>query len=172
LSNLITGNTTSVQFIDPLNAANTYTAPTFSITVNSTGTQLTATTPAISSTDLTYNVVVVTSPGGTSLAGASGTTFAYQPLLPLVASVFATSGAGGASVTVTGVGFISGNTTVQLVSTGNSPTLTLTAVTLTGSTSLTATVPSGGKVNGTYDVVVTTPSGSSGTNSAPVFTYT
>jgi IPT/TIG domain len=178
------GDLTTVQFIDTQNANNVYTAPSSTVSlVTGTGitpgTQLTAATPAISSTDMTYYVVVVTAPGGSSGTG-SAPVFTYQPLLPLVASAVTTSGAAtqggpGAQLTLTGVGFISGNTTVTMVPTsGTSGTLTLTNVSVTGSTTLTATLPSGGKVNQTYYVAATTPSGTSGTSSttAPVFTYT
>jgi len=170
LTNNLFGDTTTVEFVDTQNAANVYTAPTNAVTVNSTGTQVTAVTPAISSTDLTYYVVVVTAPVGDP--SAYGPTFTYQPLLPLVASVFMTQGGPNTQVTVTGVGFVTGATTVQLVPTSGSGTLTLTGVTVTGSTTLTGTVPSGGTVNRAYYVEATTPSGSSGSSGAPQFTYT
>jgi hypothetical protein len=175
------GGSTTVEFVDQGPGGVNPTAPSGSVNVNATGTQLTATTPAISSTDLSYSVVVVTAPGGQSNL-ASAPTFTYSPLLPLVASASGpngTSGAPGTQVTVTGVGFISNansnNTSVQLVPTsGNSPTLNVaaTAVTVTGSTSLTFAVPTGGTLNRAYYVEVTTPSGSSGSSGAPQFTWT
>ena len=174
------GDSTTVQFIDQGPGSNVYTAPSSSVVVNSTGTQLTATTPAISTTDLAYSVVVTTAPGGQS-SQASAPTFNYSLLLPLVASIYAphgvtgTSGPPGTSVTVTGVGFITttGSTTVQLVPTsGNGSTLTLTSTNVSSSTTLTATVPNGGSLNKSYYVVVTTPSGTSGTSGAPQFTWT
>jgi hypothetical protein len=141
------------------------------------GTQLTASTPAIPTTDMTYYVVVVTLPGGNS--GTSGAPiFTYSPLLPLLASAVtsggATQGPAGTTITITGVGFVSGSTTVQMVPVSGFgvSTLTLTGVTVTGSTTMTATIPSGGKANTAYYVVATTPSGTSGTNSAPQFTFT
>ncbi len=165
-----TGGSTTVEFVDTQNAGNVYTSPSNSISVNSSGTQVTAVTPAISSTDLTYYVQVLTAPGGLSLPGL---TFVYVPLLPLAASVYATQGAGGTQVTITGVGFVTSSTTVQLVPSSGSGTLTLTGVAVTGSTSLVGTVPNGGTVNRVYYVQVTTPSGSSSAgNGAPQFTYT
>ncbi len=170
------GDSTTVQFIDQGPGTNVYTAPSSSVVVNSTGTQLTATTPAISSTDLNYSVQVVTAPGGSSGTAFS---FTYSPLLPLAASVFATQGPAGTQVTVTGVGFITNtvsapnNTVVQLVpTTGNGATLTLTGVSVSGSTTLTGTVPTGGTNNRAYYVEVTTPSGSSGSSGAPQYTWT
>jgi hypothetical protein len=123
-------------------------------------------------------VVVVTAPGGAS--GTTGPQFQYQPLLPLVASAVTTSGGStqggsGTSLTITGVGFVagSGNTTIQLVPTsGGGSTLSLTNISVSGSTSLTGNLPSGGTVNGTYYVEATTASGSSGSSGAPQFTYT
>ena len=175
------GDSTTVEFIDTANSNNVYTAPSSTIVLNTTGTpgtQLTVATPAISSTDLDYYVVVVTAPGGPS--GTTGPIFEYQPLLPLVASAVTTSGGStqggpGTSLTITGVGFVAGtgNTTIQLVPTsGSGTTLNLTNITVTGSTSLTGTLPSGGKANSTYYVEATTASGSSGSSGAPQFTYT
>ncbi len=177
------GDLTTVEFVDT--ATDTvYTAPTNTVSLVTgsgiaPGTELTVATPAVSTTDTTFWVVVVTAPGGSS-GTANAPVFTYQPLLPLVASAVTTSGGAtqggsGTQVTLTGVGFISGNTTVQLVPTSGgfrNQTLTLTSVSVSGSTSLTATLPSGGRANSTYYVVATTPSGTSGTNSAPVFTYT
>ena len=56
-------DTTTVEFIDQTNGT-IYTSPPTTVVVNSTGTQLTAATPAISSLDLNYDVVVLTAPGG------------------------------------------------------------------------------------------------------------
>ena len=177
--NNLAGDSTTVEFVDTTNANNVYTAPSSTVQVVTTGAntgiQLTAATPAISSLDYSYYVVIVTAPGGTS---ANGPVFTYQPLLPLVASVYAPasggpSGGPGTSVTLTGVGFITSNTTVQLVQTsGSGSTLSLTGVSVSGSTTLTGTVPSGGTVNRAYYVEVTTPSGTSGSSGAPQFSYT
>jgi hypothetical protein len=178
------GDLTTVEFVDTQNLNNVYTSPANSVALVppsatvTAGTELTASTPAIPSTDMTYYVEVVTLPGGSS--GTSGApVFTYQPLLPLLASAVtsggATQGPAGTTITITGVGFISGNTTVQMVPVSGGfgvSTLTLTGVTVTGSTTMTATIPSGGKSNTAYYVVATTPSGTSGTNSAPQFTFT
>ena len=60
---------------------------------------------------------------------------------------------------MTGIGFVSGGTTVQLVPTGNGSTLNATNVTVSASTTLTATVPSGGQNNGSDYVEITTTTG-------------
>ena len=163
------GDSTKVAFVDTQNFSNVYYANASSVSVNAAGNVVTAVTPAIPSTDLTYYVVVQTAPGGTS---ATGPTFTFQPFTPVVASVFQTSGAPGASVTLTGVGFVAGATTVQLVPTGSGSSLNMTSVSVSNSTTLTATVPTGGTANRTYYVeVTTTTGGSSGSNGAPVFTW-
>jgi len=134
------------------------------LTVNSS-TQITVTTPADPYTDLTFNVTVTTAPGGPSAAAPQQ--FTYIAFTPLIASVSPNSGAGPLSVTLTGIGFVTGATTVTLVpTTGNYATLTATNVSVTNSTALTATVPTGGHNNVVYDVEVTTPGGNSGTGGA------
>ncbi len=73
-------------------------------------------------------------------------------------------------LTVTGIGFATGQTTVQLVPTsGPGGNLNATNVTVQSSTQLTATVPSGGSGKTYYIQVTTTTGGSSGTNGAPTF---
>jgi hypothetical protein len=152
-------NATTVNFVDTANPT-VVLAATY-LTVNgyqSNGLQtITATTPGISQ-DSTYYVVVTTAPGGTS---AQGPVFTYQPLTPVVASVSPISG-GSAPVTITGIGFVSGSTSVQFVPTsGNSNTLSDTSaqVSVSSSTTLTAPVPSGGTNNLVYYVEVTTSTG-------------
>jgi len=98
-------------------------------------------------------------------------------------------------LTITGIGFVSGQTTVQLVPTsggggggggggcqpwqfpcgggggGGATTLNATNVNVQSSTQLTATVPSGGVSGSAYYVqVTTTAGGASGTSGAPTFT--
>lgn len=173
LSNL-SGDSTVVNFIDTANASNVLQAcaqPGSAGTPNctsyltvSSSTQIKVTTPADPYTDLTFYVTVTTAPGGTS--GSTGPVFTYQPFNPVVASVSPNSGAGPVSVTITGIGFVTGATTVTLVPTTGNGTLTATAVSVTNSTSLTATVPSGGQNNMVYNVEVTTPGGNSGTGGA------
>jgi hypothetical protein len=161
----LAGDNTTVNFVNTANSAIVLPAP--SQNVNSS-TSITATTPGIAS-GTTYYVVVTTAPGGTS---ANGPVFTFQPFTPLVASVFATSGTPGTVVTITGVGFVSGSTTVQLIPTSGSGTLTATAVSVSSSTTLTATIPTGGVVNKVYYVQVTTATGGpSGTGGAPQFTW-
>ena len=83
------------------------------LTVNSS-TSITATTPAITTgSPFTYYVTVTTAPGGNS--GSTGPVFNYSPLTPVVASVSPTSGGPGTVLTITGIGFVSGATTVSLV---------------------------------------------------------
>ena len=173
------GDSTIVNFTDAANSLNVLTAcanPTTTpgctsyLTVNSS-TQITATTPADPYTDLTFNVSVTTAPGGSS--GVASTQFTYVPFNPVVASVSPNAGVGPQTVTLTGIGFVTGASTVTLVPTsGNYSTLTATNVTVSSSTALTATVPSGGHVNTVYDVEVTTPGGNSGTGGvANQYTY-
>jgi hypothetical protein len=173
----VAGDNTKVSFVDTANSAVVLQAPYLSVNGYTNGVQtITATTPGIVQ-DSTYYVTVTTFPaGGTS---ATGPIFTYVPLTPVVASVNPTSGGSGTSITVTGIGFVSGGTTVQLVPTGNGSTLNATNVTVSASTTLTATVPSGGQNNATYYVEITTTTGgascpNSGCGSggaAPIYTY-
>ena len=167
-------NATSVDFVDQNGGAS---VPATYYTVNPyvNGVQsITVTTPGITQ-DSTYWVTVTTSPGGTS---TEGPVFTFQPLTPVVASVSPATGGSPTSVTITGIGFVSGATTVQLVPTsGNGNTLTATAVSVSASTTLTATIPTGGTNNQTYYVEVTTTTGgascpTTGCGSAvPQYTY-
>lgn len=153
LSNLA-GDSTTVTFVDTANAAVSVRA--LHLTVNSS-TSITATTPSISQ-DSTYYVVVTTAPGGSS-GTAAAPIFTFVPLTPVVGSVSPTSG-GSQQVTITGIGFVSGSTTVQLVPvSGFANTLNATNVSVTNSTTLTATVPTGGSNGTAYYVEVTTTSG-------------
>lgn len=160
-------NATTVNFIDTANAA--VVVPATYLTVNNyfNGVQtITVTTPSITQ-DSTYYVTVTTAPGGTS---TEGPIFTFEPLTPVVASISPTT-SGPRTVTITGIGFVSGATTVQLVPTTGS-TLTATGVTVTSSTTLTATIPSGGTTGRIYNVeVTTTTGGASGTSGVPQYTY-
>ncbi len=173
LSNNISGNTSTVNFVDVANQNVTFQAPSQSVSVNSTGTVLTATTPGITSTDTTYYVTVTTAPGGTSAQGSAQ--FTFQALYPVVASISPTSGPlnGTTAVTITGIGFVSGATTVQLIPETGSGTVNIAAssVHVSSSTTLTTTIPAiGGTAKPYYVQVTTTTGGASGTAGAPVFT--
>jgi hypothetical protein len=131
-----------------------------SFTVNS-ATSITATAPAgqAGAVDVT-----VTTPGGTSATSAADQ-FTYvvpPPAPPTVTIVSPNSGPAGTSVTVSGTNF-TGVTEVDFGS-GNKGSFTVN-----NSTTLTATAPPG---SGTVDVTVTTPGGTSATQSDDQFTYT
>jgi hypothetical protein len=175
----VAGDNTTVNFVDTANAAIVLPSP--SQTVNSS-TSITASTPAIAQ-DSTYYVVVTTAPGGTSTNGPGAPVFTFTPLTPVVASVSPTNGGNthaGTSVTVTGIGFVSGSTTVQLVPvSGSGTTLNATNVVVTASTTLTATIPTGGTNGKTYYVEITTTTGGASCpntgcgngGAAPIYTY-
>ena len=167
------GDQTTVNFVDVNNAGIVVHATYQRVSAYTNGTQsITAVTPAITSTDMTYYVTVTTAPGGTS-AQSAAYEWTFQPLTPVVSGVSPTSGSAGTVLTITGIGFVSSQTTVQLVPTsgGYGTTLNATSVSVQSSTQLTATVPSGGSSGKSYYVeVTTTTGGSSGSNGAPTFT--
>ena len=140
-----------MTFTDTANSA--ITATSANLTVNSTGTQITVTAPSITQ-GTTYYVTVTTIPGGTSTQSSSFE-FTFQPYYPVADSITPASGGSGTNVTVTGLGFLVGGTTVNLIPTGNGNTLTLGSVLVSSPTSLTAQVPTGGSAT-TYYVSVTT----------------
>jgi trimeric autotransporter adhesin len=153
-------NATTVTFVDTANAA--VVVPATYLTVNSyvSGVQtITVTTPGITQ-DTTYYVFVTTAPGGTS---AQGPVFTFQPLTPVVASISPSTGGANKSVTITGIGFANGATSVQLIPTPTNghPTLNIpiAGVTVNSSTTLTATTPNGGIAGQAYFVQVTTTTG-------------
>lgn len=155
------GDKTTVDFVDTQNASNVIAA--LNLTVNSS-TSITATTPSVASTDLTYYVVVTTQPTGVS--SANGPVFTYQLFNPVVASVSPTNGGGTSqSLALTGIGFITGGTTVTFVPVSGGTTPTATGVSVSSSTALTVTV-SGGTKGKVYYVEVTTSGGNSGTGGA------
>jgi hypothetical protein len=169
----VAGDQTIVNFVDTANTSITVPAPYVSVSTYTNGSQtITASTPPIT-TGTTYFVTVSTTPGGTSSMSAAYE-WTFQPLYPVVAGVSPTLGGSGTQITITGIGFVSGQTTIQFVPTsGNGTTLTGTNVQVSSSTQLTANVPSGGTNNATYYVQVTTTSGGpSGTGGGtPVYTY-
>jgi hypothetical protein len=135
------------------------TVPATSFTVASS-TKITAVAPAgaVGSDD-----VLVTTPSGTSGA-VSADQFTYVLTLPSVTSISPTSGptAGGTTVTIRGTN-LSGATNVLF------GTVPATSFTVVSSTKITAVSPAG--ASGSVDVLVTTPSGTSGAVSADQFTY-
>ena len=165
------GNSTTVNFVDTANS--TIVLPATNLTVNSS-TSITATTPAVGTTDLTYYVTVTTAPGGAS--GSTGPIYTFQAFSPVVASVSPTSGTGHAypqTVTLTGIGFVSGATTVTLVPVAGGNTPTVGTPTVSSSTQLTVAITGGGTSGRVYAVeVTTTTGGNSGTGgTANQFTY-
>ncbi len=130
-------------------------------TVNSTGTQITAVSPAGSGT---VHVTVIT-PGGTS-ATSTADQFTYVPV-PIVTGISPTSGpaAGGTFVTITGSGF-TGASQVRF------GTVAVAASNFTVNTPGTQiTVFSPASPAGKVHVTVTTPGGTSATSTADQFTY-
>ncbi len=107
--------------------------------------------------------LTVTTPAGTSATSAADQ-FTYVAA-PAVTTVSPATGppAGGTTVTITGTGF-TGATSVTI---GGSPA---TGITVNGSgTSITAITPA--HVAGIVDVVVTSPTGNTGSSGAGLFTY-
>ncbi len=132
-----------------------------SFTVNSS-TSITATSPAqaVRVVDIT-----ITTPSGISATGA-GDQFTYTAAsVPTVTSLGTTSGstAGGTSVTITGTNF-TGATGVYFGSVAAS------SFTVNSATSITATSPA--QAAGTYDVTVSTYSGTSARSTSDRFSYT
>jgi hypothetical protein len=129
------------------------------VTVNTAGTQITATSPAQAAG--TVNVVV-TAPGGISTA-VTADHFNYVAV-PTVTGISPAGGplAGGTSVTITGTGFVSGAT----VSFGGTAGVNATFV---SATTMTANSPGPG--TGTVDVTVTDTGGTSATSTADQFSY-
>ncbi|MFF0431765.1 IPT/TIG domain-containing protein [Streptomyces sp. NPDC004327] len=126
--------------------------------VSCSATSCTATAPAGTAGAVD---VQVTTPGGTSVAGAAARyTYVAQPA---VTTVSPTSGPalGGTKVTITGTN-LGGTTAVHF---GSTPAASFT---VTGTTSITATAPAG---TGTVDITVTTPNGTSTSQPDDRFTY-
>jgi IPT/TIG domain len=162
-------NATTVNFVDT-NPIDNAIIPATNVTVTSS-TTLTATSPAITTTDTAY-YVAVTTPGGTS-AHTPASNFSYTPVKPTVASVSPNTGQvqHGTSVTISGAGFVNGTNGTPPVVTftpqGGGGSFTATAVSVVGPTSITAISPTTAPA-GTYIVTVTTTNGTSA--SGPIFT--
>jgi hypothetical protein len=129
-------------------------------TVNNAG-QITAASPAAGASGPVH--VTVTTPGGTSTAGA-GDQFTYIQTAPAVTSISPATGStgGGTVVTITGTNFTPGTPTVAFGANAGS-------VTAFSATSITVTAPAGAA--GAVDVRVTTPAGTSPVTAADQFTY-
>jgi hypothetical protein len=128
------------------------------ITINESGTQITASSPAGTGTvDVT-----VTTPGGTSTTGTADQ-FTYVPP-PTITAVTPSEGpeAGGTAVTITGTD-LTGATAVKF----GAGEATGVTVNVEGN-QITATSPAGRE---TVDVTVTTPGGASSTAPSDLFTY-
>ncbi len=134
--------------------------PAASYTVDN-DTQITATSPAESAG--TVDITVTTPVGGTSATNA-GDQYTFVAA-PTVTSVSPTSGsdAGGTSVTITGTGF-NGASDVEF---GATPAASYT---VDNDTQITATSPAA--ADGTVDITVTTPGGTSATSAADQYTFT
>jgi hypothetical protein len=162
-------NATTVNFVDT-NPTDNVIIPATNVTVTGTGT-LTATSPAITTAGTAY-YVAVTTPGGTS-AHSPASNFGYGPVKPTVTSLSPNSGQvqHGTSVTITGSGFVNGTNGTPPVVTftpqGGGGSFTATAVSVVGSTTITAISPTTAPA-GTYVVTVTTTNGTS--SSGAVFT--
>ncbi|MEN9916315.1 MAG: hypothetical protein RLY40_247, partial [Pseudomonadota bacterium] len=122
--------------------------PGTNVAVSGGGTQLTVITPAGAAGAVD---VVITAPNG-KVTAANGYTYIA---LPTVAGINPPSGpaGGGVPVTITGTGFVSGQSTVTFG--GNAGVVTSVS---SDGTQLTVTTPAG--TAGPVDVVVTTPGGS------------
>jgi hypothetical protein len=124
------------------------TIPAGEVTVGAGGTSLTYTTPAHAAGTVD---IVVTTPGG----AAPPLEFTYYPV-PTASSLAPAFGplAGGTAVTVTGTGFVAGQTTVTI----GGRTIPAAEVTVNGTgTAARFTTPA--HAAGTVEVVVTTPGG-------------
>lgn len=124
-------------------------------------TQITATTPP--HTAGTFDVVVTTAVGSNPNTAADNFTYVAAGA-PLVTSVTPANGptAGGTAITINGSGF-TGATSVTVGGTA------ATSVVVVSANQITAVTPA--KAAGTYDVIVTTPLGTSPNTAADNFTY-
>jgi Tfp pilus assembly protein PilX len=191
-------NGATINFVEESNGAPV--SPTVSVPaayVSVTGsTSITTVSPPVSATG-TYFVTVTTS-DGTSTPGTvcpsypppTGTpcdTFQYGMLTPTISSITPTSGSvrGGTSVTVTGVGFVGGNTVTFVQFNGltgsgnpitngysvNASSVTVNESGVTGTSTMTVVAPAVSSA-GTYYVDVTTSQGTSAySGESDVFTY-
>ena len=126
------------------------------------GTQVTAVSPAQAAS--TYDITVTTPSGTSPVVTADAYTYQAAPALPAVTGVSPASGpaAGGTTVTITGSGF-TGATKVAF------GTLAATSFTVVSGTQVTAVSPA--QAASTYDITVTTPSGTSPVVTADAYTY-
>ena len=133
--------------------------PAASFTVNSS-TQIAAVTPAESAATVDITVI-------SSVVGSSATSAADQHTflsLPTLSSISPVNGrtSGGTAVTITGTNF-TGATAV------NFGAVTAAGFTINSASQITATTPA--EAAGTVDVTVTTPSGTTATTAADLFTF-
>jgi hypothetical protein len=123
-------------------------------------TQITAITPAEAAGAVSVTVVT-----GGGISNAISYTFGSSPGVPTVTGVAPTTGVdtGGTAVVITGTN-LTGATAVKFGSTNAS------SFTVNSSTQITATAPS--EADGTVDITVTTPGGTSATSGADQYTFT
>ncbi|MBV8621838.1 MAG: IPTL-CTERM sorting domain-containing protein [Curvibacter sp.] len=159
----VAGNTTVTLtgsgFVNGATTVNVGGNPCTSVTVSS-ATSLSCVTPAGSAGTVD---ITVTTAGGTSTAVAADR-FSYAAV-PTVSAVSPASGpvAGNTTITLTGSGFVSGATTVNVG--GNA----CTSVTVNSATSLSCVTPAGSA--GAVDVTVSTAGGTSTLSAADRFSY-
>jgi sugar lactone lactonase YvrE len=155
------GNTVTITGTNFVSGATVHLGASAATSVTfKSATQLTATVPSASPGTVD---VTVTTQGGTSPA-SSADRYTYDAT-PTVTGVSPNGGpiTGGNTVTITGTNFVSG-ATVHFGSKAG------TSVNVPSSTTLTAVAPTGS--DGTVDVTVSTPGGSSATSSADKYAYT
>jgi predicted outer membrane repeat protein len=134
------------------------------LTVNATGTTLTAYPPAESAGTVD---VQVTTPGGTSSLNPPADDYTY--LAPTITKISPKTGSGGTIVAITGKYFQG----AMSVTFGGFPATNVMVLPPSyghpAGTQITATAPTG--LSGSVDIQVTTPGGGSAVSTADVFTY-
>jgi hypothetical protein len=174
---------TQVNFI-PEGSGSTVSAA--DVIINSTGTQITAVTPGVvagtlqqitqngNSVWVTYYLVQVVTPGGSSLTSLATTQYQYDLPVPVVSGVGANSATtstsyvatAGSPLAIVGTSFYTGASVQFQPITGgacsnSSQTVSTSAVTINSPTAITTTVPNGLSTSCSYVVAVNTTAGTS-----------